>query len=55
MRSIDYVLMAHFAMIRFDGASGACQHRGHPWAKDLTKYEGILRKNVFSSFATQLL
>ena len=25
MRSKEYVLMVHFAMIRFDGASGACQ------------------------------
>ena len=27
MRSKEYVLMVHFAMIRFDGASGACQER----------------------------
>ena len=25
MRSKEYVLMVHFAVIRFDGASGACQ------------------------------
>ena len=27
-RSKKYVLMVHFAVIRFDGASGACQEKG---------------------------
>ena len=30
MRSKEYVLMAHFAVIRFDGAAGACQKSGGP-------------------------
>ena len=30
-RSKKYVLMVHFAVIRFDGASGACQRKSGVW------------------------